>query len=438
MAKLANIIDIGHILDAWLPGKILYDRIPGLSVGIVHKGKLVYAQGFGYADVAAKTPMTPETNVRIASISKTFTAIAILQLADAGKLKLNDKVQKHLDWVRGDVAKLTIRQILLHTGGILRDGDSEHWSDDEFPDDQGLRESFLRINPLRAYRGTFKYSNFGFALLGQIIAHVSGMPYETYVSKHILTKLGMEKTRPDFAHGASEHLARGYSRDIPKEERTIFTPVPVRAYAPAAGFISSVNDLAKYVAALAKGTVLLSTKSKKEALRPIKKTGPSHGKYGLGFEIDDIQGHTVFGHGGSFLGFRTKSRVDAANDIAVITLTNATNTAASDINKAIVELLYGLPAIKPKRSKKTARFATAYGGWYRSLWSDLCVVPADTCLFAFAPRLTLKPTDITVLTPHDDDTFEIHTTDGFSNAGELTIFKENGLKWGTMPYKRLA
>src|SRR5262245_32710930 len=92
------ITSTAKILNAWLPGKIQYDRIPGLAVGIVHDGKLVYQKGFGYADVELKIPVTPGTCFRIASISKTFTAVALMQLAERGKIDLDDRIEAYLPW----------------------------------------------------------------------------------------------------------------------------------------------------------------------------------------------------------------------------------------------------------------------------------------------------------------------------------------------------
>ena len=154
-----------RVVDAWMPHKIRYDSLPALSAGIVHRGKLVYARGFGLADVAGGRPATAETCYRIASISKSFTAVAILQLARKGKLHLDDPVARYLPWFkarrgRGDAGALTIRQALSHTAGVFRDGDTPHWETGVFPDLARLKASApkaLVVENLTRY----KYSNFG-------------------------------------------------------------------------------------------------------------------------------------------------------------------------------------------------------------------------------------------------------------------------------------
>src|SRR3989344_2312820 len=117
----------GAILDEWLPRRILYSQIPGLAVGIVYRGKLVYAKGFGYADVAREKKVTVQMCFRIASISKTFTAVAIAQLADTKKLRPGDRIGTHISWVKGPLAKVTIEELLAHTSGALRDGEESPW-----------------------------------------------------------------------------------------------------------------------------------------------------------------------------------------------------------------------------------------------------------------------------------------------------------------------
>ena len=212
-----------RILDAWLPWKIQYDRIPGLAVGIVHNGKLVYQKGFGYADVESKISVTPKTCFRIASVSKTFTAVSIMQLVEQGKINLDDRVQKYLPWFKAqtkdsDSSNITIRQVLSHTAGLFRDG-TPHWENDKFPDLAGLKKSISNKSIVFENLTRFKYSNFGFALLGEVIKKASGFDYGEYVNKNIIGKLEMERTAPDYNKENEDWLAKGYSRPMPNKER---------------------------------------------------------------------------------------------------------------------------------------------------------------------------------------------------------------------------
>ncbi len=193
----ATIRTVGRIIDHWLPLKIKYDELPGLTVGILHKGKLVYSNAFGLADIENRIPMSIDTSFRVASISKMFTAVAVLQLVEEKKIKLTDTIGKHLPWTKGAVAKITIKHILSHTGGMLRDGDTTQWSDDNFPTPEELQASVLRTDTVRKYRNRFKYSNFGYALLGEVIKQSSGLNFEEYVLKNIIGRIGMSGSVPD-------------------------------------------------------------------------------------------------------------------------------------------------------------------------------------------------------------------------------------------------
>ncbi len=236
----------GKILDAWLPWKIKYSRLPGMAVGIVYREKLVYKKGFGYADVLTKRSVTPQTCFRIASISKTFTSFAVMQLVEKGKLRLTDKVAKYLPWFRArrgrlSSADITVRELLSHSAGVFRDGVISHWENDRFPDLAGLKRSIGDKTIVPATRKRFKYSNFGFAILGQVVAAAAGIPFDEYIEKNILRPLGMKRTAPDVNSRNIKWLAKGYSRIIPDEKRFIFPNPPTKAYMPAAGFLSEAR-----------------------------------------------------------------------------------------------------------------------------------------------------------------------------------------------------
>lgn len=441
------------IIDAWLPLKIQYDRIPALSVGIVHHGKLVYKRGFGLSDVESRELATPDTCYRIASISKTFTAVAIMQLAEHGKLNLDDKVHTHLPWFKAktkhsDSANITIRQILSHTAGIFRDGNTPHWETDHFPDAAGLKKSISKAVVFENLT-RFKYSNFGFALLGEIIKKASGVSYDEYVKEHIIKKLGMEKTAPDLTEENEKWLAKGYSRPIPDKERGAFHNVKTRAYASATGFFSNVSDLTKYISAWSlkdkNAHQLVSKESKKEMMREYWATGEENESYGLGFDIYKIENRKIVGHGGGFSGFITIIALDVENDIGVIVLSNTNDSSAGQIQQGIFETIYRFADEESKYSEgKKIASQEKYEGVYRSRWSDHIVVGLDANLIAFNPKTNSPVKDGTLLTPKGKDTFVMDTKFNFDTPGECVRFvfgkdksKANKLIWGSTPSERL-
>ncbi|OIO30389.1 hypothetical protein AUJ77_03380 [Candidatus Nomurabacteria bacterium CG1_02_43_90] len=420
------------ILDAWLPYKIQYDRIPGLAVGIVHNGKLVYRKGFGYADVELKIPITPKTCFRIASISKTFTAVAIMQLVEQGKINLDDHVEKYLPWFKAqtkdtDSKNITIRQILSHTGGVFRDGNSPHWENDKFPDITGLKKSISNKTVIFENLTKFKYSNFGFALLGEIIKKASGLDYDEYVAKHIVKKLGMERTAPDFNKENNDWLAKGYSRPIPNKEREAFPHAETKAYAPATGFLSNVFDLAKYLVAMSlkrkEANILVNKEAKKEMTREYWATGEENESYGLGFDISKIEKRKIVGHGGGFAGFITQISLDVENDIAVITLTNTNDSSCGSINTGIFETIYKFVDEKSKYSKgKKISSQEKFEGAYRSRWGDTIVVGIDTNLVAFDPKANSPVKNGTLLKAKGKNKFLMEPKSNFDSSGEFATF----------------
>lgn len=442
------------ILDAWLPYKIQYDRIPGLSIGIIHNGKLVYQKGFGYADVELKTPMTPKTCFRIASISKTFTTNAIMQLVEQKKINLDDHVEKYLPWFRAqtksaNLNNITIRQILSHTGGVFRDGNTPHWENDKFPDLAGLKKSISSKTAVFENLTQFKYSNFGFALLGEIIKRISKMGYAEYVNQHIIKKLGMERTAPDFNEKNEKWLAKGYSRPIPNKERESFRHSKTKAYASATGFLSNVSDLAKYLAAWSleqKGVnTLIGKESKKEIMKEYWATGEEGESYGLGLDIYKIERRKIVGHGGAFAGFVTQISFDIENDIGVITLTNTNDSSCGSINTGVFETIYKFVDEKSKYSEgKRIVNQEKLEGAYRSRWGDTIVVGIDTSLIAFGPETNSPVKNGTLFKAKQKNKFVMEMKSNFDSPGEFATFifekktkKAMKLIYGTIPSERL-
>lgn len=442
------------ILDAWLPWKIQYDRILGLAVGIVHNGKLVYQKGFGYADIESKVSITPKTCFRIASISKTFTAIAIMQLVEQGKINLDDRIEKYLPWFKAqtkdfDSSNITIRQVLSHTGGVFRDGNTPHWENDKFPDLTGLKKSISNKSVVFENLTKFKYSNFGFALLGEVIKKVSDLDYNEYVTKNIIKKLGMERTASDYDKENDGWLAKGYSRLIPGKEREAFPHSQTKAYAPATGFLSNVSDLAKYLAIMSlkrKDTdVLVGKESKKEMTREHWATGEENESYGLGFKIYKVEKRKIVGHSGRFAGFITQISLDVENDIGVITLTNTNDSSCDSINTGVFETIYKFVDEKSKYGEgKKILDQEKFEGTYRSRWNDTIVVGIDTNLVAFGPKTDSPVKDGSLLKPRTKNKFLMETKSNFDSPGEFATFIfERGTRqatkvlFGATPSERL-
>jgi len=187
------------ILEAWIESQMAYRQQPGLSIGIVHDQQLIWSKGYGYSDPEKKKQATPKTLYRIASISKLFTSTAIVQLRDAGKLLLDDPIIHYLTWFRirhpfPDLPTITIRHLLTHSSGLPREAAFPYWTDFQFPTREQVKRSLTEQEIAFPPETQWKYSNLALALVGEIIAEVSGEPYAEYIHRHILEPLEMRST----------------------------------------------------------------------------------------------------------------------------------------------------------------------------------------------------------------------------------------------------
>ncbi len=390
---LEGIEETSRILTMWLPLKIEYDKTPGLSVGIMYKGNLVYGQGFGFSDIEKKQKVTTNTAFHIASISKMFTVTAIMQLVEKGRLHLDDKIQKFIPWFKArtsytDAENITIRQLLSHTSGIFRDGDTPHWETGEFPSD--LQVSFSPKSLTMENLTGFKYTNYGYALLGLVIERVSGVSFHECIQRNILDPLGMRSTFPDYVPSI-KNLATGYGRETPGEKIRVFRHIQANSYAPATGFLSSTTDLSKFLAEFSFGEnseKLLGRETKKEMMRPYGNISDREA-YGLGLEIFYIYDRKIIGHGGAFQGFITQIGIDTRNEIGVIVLGNGQRTPAFEISRSIFEFIYSYVDIYSHFLREKNVRIPMYEGIYRNIWFDVVVASLGNTLISFSAEADL-------------------------------------------------
>ena len=417
-----------RLFEAWAESQMAYRGQPGLAIGIVHDQDLVWARGFGQADRERGIPATPETLFRIASITKTFTATAIMQLRDQGKLQLDDPVAKHLPSFAVRPREpgghpITIRHLLMHVSGLPREADFPYWTTQQFP----TREAILKALPDQEQffqaETRWKYSNLAVTLAGEIVTSVSGEPWDRYVRQHILDPLGMTSTVTDAPADALANLATAYGRRLPDLSRSPrIGGVQTRGLAPAAGMASNVRDLAKYVAMQfrtgpAGGAQVLSGASLREMQRVHWLNADWQGGQGIGFQVRRAGDRTLVGHGGSLPGMRTQITFDAKDKIGVIVLTNA-----DDGNPGLyVDQAFGL--IAPVLARKIAEPAVApspsawkaYEGLYRNASGDARVILLSTGLVMFDPSNLSNPDRIVRLLPQGEHAFRVEG--GFWDGG---------------------
>jgi CubicO group peptidase (beta-lactamase class C family) len=225
--------------------------IPGLAFGVVIDGELALVKGFGARDVASDDTVTPDTVFRIASMTKSFTALAILKLRDEGKLSLDDPASKWipelagLKYPTGDSEPIRVRYLLTHSAGFPEDNP---WGDRHLDEtDEELSRRLEAGIPFSTSPGTaYEYSNYGFGLLGRIVSKASGVPYDEYLKKNILAPLGMSASTLKFGEVPDGRRARGYRKA--GEGYAEVPPLGHGAFGAMGGLLTSPRDLAKYVA----------------------------------------------------------------------------------------------------------------------------------------------------------------------------------------------
>ena len=355
-------------IDAWIEGTRHYDRIPGLSVGIVHGDTLLWQKGYGLANVEADVPAGADTLYSICSISKLFTAIGVLQLRDAGKLSLRDPVAQHLGWFNIGIdhpkgGPVRVGSLLTHASGLPRESDFPYWTGDfPFPTRDQIIARLGEQRTLYAADTLFQYSNLALTLAGEVVQAASGTPYADYVQQRILAPIGLTDTRtyfPEDLHG--QQLAIGYTglqRDL---ERTPVAPFFTRGITAAAGFTSSVNDLAKFASwqfALLDGNAEASAVLDPNTLREMQRVqwmDPDwKTSWGLGFSIQRSDDRTVVGHGGGCPGYITSFSMIPEDRLGVIVLTNAGDGPAGNIGRNLRQLIAPAVAAATKAADKPA------------------------------------------------------------------------------------
>ncbi len=427
-----------RLLSSWIEGQIEARSLASISIGIVYDQELIWARGFGYADLKKKSPATPNTIYRIASITKTFTATAIMQLRDDGKLHLDDLIVKYLPWFKiknryPDAPLITIRHILTHTSGLPRKSPFPYRT---FPTRKQMMESLANQETIYPSETKWKYSNLAFSLAGEIIAAVSGESYEDYVTKHILSPLGMTSTSVTLSKSDQKRLATPYGRLKKDGTRDIEPALDIKANTPAGAIYSSVEDLAKYTAfhlsdGNVGGIVVLKASTLKEMhrvhwLHPSWQSG-----WGLGFQIRYREEGDLVGHGGRLPGFVSMINMSPKEKIAVIVLANAGDSESySGAPYSVMDRAFEwvAPAIaKAVTPPSTTRDADpkweTYVGKYRDRWGDSEVLILNGELVLINPAAQNPKASMIKLVPEGEHTFRIEGGSFFGNHGELVVFE---------------
>ncbi|HJX47742.1 MAG TPA: serine hydrolase domain-containing protein [Gaiellaceae bacterium] len=307
-------------------------RLPSIAAAVLRDGERVWESAVGAADVPAEVDATPDTQYRLGSITKTFTAAAIMQLRDAGKLDLEDTLDKHVD---AAAHAPTLRRLLSHTSGLQRETHDDAWLKARFADIPELLDTLGEAEQVLPPGARYHYSNLAFALLGVVVERVSGIPYARYVEDRILTPLGLTRTTFE----SQEPAATGYVVQLYVEGVWAEAPIGTGAWMAAGHMWGTVRDLCAWASFLAAPDEAVLARSTLEEMRTVQ-TIEDHvrwsGGYGLGLMLQRDGDRILAGHGGSMPGFIAAVYVSPADKVGVGILTNSSGAALGDLAKKLV------------------------------------------------------------------------------------------------------
>jgi len=425
------------LLETWVKAQQEYRNIPGISIGLVYDQELIYSKSFGYADLEKKIRLTDQDPFRMASITKTFTATALMQLRDAGKLCLDDPVKMYLPWF--DISQrfpgepqITIRHLLTHTSGLPREADFPYWTDHIFPTMEQIKETLSTQETIYPPATKIKYSNLGMSLAGEIVAVVSGETYADYVQAHILEPLGMEASSviPDLSY--QQLLVTPYSHRQPGGIHEVEAYTETKGIASAASLASTVTDLSHYVALQFRDTdnspsAILKGSSLREMHRVQFLSSNWSSGWGLGWSVWQRNGTTINGHGGWVGGNRTQIMFIPSEKVGVIVLTNSDDGEPSFFARYILDFMaptiveaYAPPAAVTEFDPAWKKYVGTYvepGPYYTEILIKDGSLVMSTLSF---PPEDNPGSEVVELTPEGKDTFRMV---GDNGNGELLIFQ---------------
>jgi len=423
------------LFSAWLEGQIEIRGLPGIVVGVVSADDLVWAKGFGHADVDADQHMETDTRFRMASHSKLFTATSIMQLREQGRIRLDDPVTDYLPWFRfqeaaPDDLPVTIEHLLTHSSGLPREA-GPHWTDLEFPTTEEVRELMPDREAPFAPDVRWKYSNLAYTIAGMVVEEVSGMSWADYLQQNIFDPLGMNSSSVDMPDAM---MATGYGRRMPDGSREIFPFVDARGMAAATGLTSTVEDMARFVSAQFRtGTRgadrLLSTGSLREMHRVRMLESTWTRGQGIGFSVRRVDGKLYVGHGGGYPGYTTNTTIQLDSEVGVIVLTNTNDSNPSQIAQQLMSTVGAAVASATSVEPEIVAWDPAwerFAGVYRSRGGETRVLVMNKRLVTMNPWAT-SIGDPTYLEPIGDGTFRMVAPTGGGPVGEIVRFvEENG------------
>ncbi len=334
--------------------ELVLKELPAVSIALVDDQKTVWSEGFGMADAEKKVPATAETIYRVGSVSKLFTDIGIMQLVEDGVIDLDLPVTNYLpDFQPSNPfgVNITLRQLMSHRSGLVREPPSGHYFDDTEPSLKHTVESLNQTTLVYPPETRIKYSNAGIAVVGYVLEHIKEQPFATYLKKAVLDPLGLQSS--SFSSSTSAQSKHAKAQMWAYDGRQFNAPTFELGMSPAGSMYASVEDLARFMKMLFNhgktgNHQLLNRETLETMWTPqYTKEGANTG-YGIGFNVSELEGHKMVGHGGAIYGFATQLYLVPGQKCGVV-ITTSLDGANAVMDRLARYALRSMLALKEER-----------------------------------------------------------------------------------------
>lgn len=328
-------------IDEFIKAEMQKQKIPGVSLAVIRDGQIVYAKGYGYANVEHQVPVKPETIFQSGSVGKQFTAMAIMLLVEEGKIGLDDKISKYFTDAPAEWNNITVRHLLTHTSGM-----TDYPKDFDFRADYTEGDIYKRIKtvPLGFQPGEkWAYSNLGYVTLGILVNRVTGKFYGDFLKERVFDPLGMTTARVINEADIIPNRADGYVLAKGELKNQAWVSPSLNTTADGALYLT-VLDMAKWEAALNGGKLLQKTGY--EAMwAPVKLNDGKKHPYGFGWMFADANGKQIIEHGGAWQGFKSMITRYPEDKLTVVVFANLINASEKKLARGVLEIYH--PQLAP-------------------------------------------------------------------------------------------
>ncbi len=433
-----NYQDVTALLNVWLEAQKDYEDIPAIMGVAVKDQDVIWSGSFGKSNVEEDIESNINTACSVCSVSKVFTATAIMKLVSEEKLQLDQEIKDILPFYSikqafPDGGNVTIESLLTHSSGVPRDTKHSYWSgpDFPFPSKEELVKNLSEMETIYAVGTDIQYSNLGYALLGLVIEEISGISYKKYIETEIFQPLGMHNSVVEMQKSTygNEH-AFGYTASNRNGSRKRASFYQTRAMQPAAGISTSALDLAKF----ASWQFRLMDATEPELLTPaalkrmyeIQATNENgRAKRGFGYEVfTDSEGNKWVMHGGICPGYVSFFKMNVTNKMAYTILVNANRVRALRYVNSVIEIFNKAESISQSKTKKND--LSEYAGFYDlTPWnSEYYISPwGDGLVALYLPTESVKYA-LYFYKHKEDDVFQLINEQN-ELTGEELIFHRN-------------